>query len=263
MKKKIFVGLVFAVIMLAIVLAFISTAKAEEVVITGYGSGETAVKGDIEKQAKIMIESWGNKKPAKIIIKGFADITGKAAENDAIARDRAREMEAFIKENINAEKITARSKGDSENARKVVVYVEFAPPIVEVSAAPEVKKKNEVTNHILFVAISVMIVMFLIVTVRSVRIKKARSEVTPQSFVTISRRPIQVTINGEIYNFYPEVTEDGRFKTFYEIEHGKFMFVSGEKELKKSLKSSLKKDKELLGKLLTQGDKSQPRLEIS
>ena len=272
--NKIFWRVVVIVVMVFIILAISVTAKAEEVVITGYGSGETAVKGDIEKQAKIMIESWGNKKPAKIIIKGFADITGKAAENDAIARDRAREMEAFIKENINAEKITARSKGDSENARKVVVVVEFAPAITPaVFQAPITLVKFE--NIVLMFWLAMLVVMAVIViimTVRMVRAQRAakvakqleaeaRSRITPQSLVSIARRPVQITINGEAYNFFPEMAEDGRFKTFYEIEHGKFMFVSGEKELKKSLKSSLKKDRELLGKLLTQENKNQPRLE--
>lgn len=270
MKKKVLFGVLMVVVMAFIVLTISVTAKAEEFVITGYGVGETAVKGDIEKQAKIMIESWGNKKPAKIIIQGFADITGKAAENDAIARDRAREMEAFIIENVNADKITARSKGDSENARKVVVVVEFAAPVAVVTVIPD-SQAEKIFYIFLSAMLAVAAVIVIIMIIRLVRSRKAlkvakqleveaRSRITPQSLVSISSWPVKITINGKAYNFFPETAEDGRFKTFYEIEHGNFMFVSGEKELKKSLKSSFKQDRKLLGKLLSQEDKNQPRL---
>lgn len=260
--KKVF-GLI---LMLMFVLVLPAYCAAEEFVIAGYGVGETAVKGDIEKQAKMMVESWHTKKPIRIIIQGFADKSGRTAENDNIARNRAREMEAFIYERIDANKITARSKGDSENARKVVVTVEFAAASASASAAQPVTPAmaSYLTEAAKIFLISV-IVAFAVVTPIVIwfwlkrRNKKSvateapiadGSKVDPYPKTTLSYMPVKITIKEVEYDFFPEVTADGRFKTFYEIKPGRFMFVGTEKELKKSLRTSFKKNPELVDKLI-------------
>ncbi|MEI6597154.1 MAG: OmpA family protein [bacterium] len=257
--RKVLLGVVFVVVMILIIFAIGSTAKAEEFVITGYGSGETAVKGNIEKQADEMVKSWGVKKPVKIIIQGFADKAGKTAENDTIARERAREVEAFINEKIDAGKITARSKGDLEDARKVVVTVEFVDvsasvpdqPIVFDSDLLSLLKKLTVLQKIwlgismTFCALAIFILPLFVVRYFENRRKVERS-------TTVSKKPIELTINEQKYNFYPEITATGRLKTFYEPKPGKFMFVGTEKELKNSLRSSFKKNSTLVQELINE-----------
>ena len=249
-------------------------SAAEEYVITGYGSEETAVKGDVEKQANKMIKSWGKKKPVKIFIQGFADKTGKTAENDSIARVRASEMEAFINERVDAGKITARSKGDSEDARKVIVKVEFV-----VGSAKEL-----VLNVILIGAVVIFLIILFYLAVRLIRSKKEKEaaekaekvewdKLSPKNIekpqfekypeTSVSNKPVEVTIDGQKYNFYPEIATDGRFKTCYEIENGRYMFVSTDNELRKSLKSSFNKDKGLFQRLIDETRKDQVRLELA
>lgn len=125
--------LVIAIVALLIAPVVAVAAEMLEFTVAGYGPRQFAVVGPIERQANEMIKSWGTKKPAKIIIQGFADKIGTAAENENISRDRAHEMKAFLENKTNA-KIIARSLGDSENARKVVIRVEFVAALTPTPA---------------------------------------------------------------------------------------------------------------------------------
>lgn len=262
-RKKVLAYVIIAAFAIIILLTlFVTGATAEEFAIIGYGSREFAVKGDVEQQALKMVESWGAKKPAKIIVQGFADRTGKTAENDTYARDRASEMRAFLETKTDA-KIIAMSKGESENVRQVVVTVEYV--VVPVPALAEKPKKGSFLKAaLIFMLIAIFLVAIgLLIFSWSGRRKKkagakanAESAENPRSEQTSIRfaGPVKITINGVEYNFYPEVTlKDGRFKTFHEIEPGKFMFVGTKRELKKSLHSTFKKDPGLVEGLINKG----------
>lgn len=134
--RKVFLLLAVLALLIAAIAALLvskplTVAAAEEFPIFGYGVGEFAIKGDVERQAEQMIKGWGNKKPAEITVQGFADKTGKAAENDLVARDRAEQMMFFLESRTDVSRIASVSKGDSENARKVTVIVEFVSPPAE------------------------------------------------------------------------------------------------------------------------------------
>ncbi|MDP3956602.1 MAG: hypothetical protein Q8P97_01225 [bacterium] len=154
----------------------------EEVTITGYGSNEFAVKDDVERQAKKMVEGWGTKKLEKIDIQGFADKTGKKAENDRVARDRASEMKAFLETKTDAH-ITAISKGDSENARKVVMTVYFAGVALVPASAPVANSGRPMTAQVLYLfslimGIAIVVVMFIFLVFVLPRIRKNATDKT-------------------------------------------------------------------------------------
>ena len=69
----------------------------------------------------------------------------------------------------------------------------------------------------------------------------------------LSNVPVPITHNGHNYDFYPEIAEDGRYKTLYQIEKGRFMFVTTIEKFKESLRTSLKKDSNLVTELINQG----------
>lgn len=131
-EKVVLAAVVLALLALAI-LAFlvapVITASAEEFTISGYGPREFIVVERIERQALDMIKSWKNK-PVKIVIEGHADKIGDTANNQIYALNRAEQMKEFIKDKawdkVSDAEFIIRSKGDSANARKVVVTVEFA-----------------------------------------------------------------------------------------------------------------------------------------
>ncbi len=127
----------------------------------------------------------------------------------------------------------------------------------------QASKANEAMNLLgLCVVIAVVIVMLLVV---GVMIYKMRSK--PKSLAQtaeepeldkfpethLSDVPVPITHNGHNYDFYPEIAEDGRYKTFYEIEPGRFMFVATQDDLKMSLRTSFKNDQNLVTKLINQG----------
>lgn len=121
--SKILVGAAIVIVLLLLLFDIGATAEFQ---ISGYGSGEFALTGDQKRQANEMVESWGTKKPASIVVQGLADKSGKKAENDAVGRNRAYEMKEFLKSKGYPENIiSALSLSDSADARKVVVTVEF------------------------------------------------------------------------------------------------------------------------------------------
>ncbi len=256
---------ILAVIMLCLMAIAPAYLAAEEYVINGYGLGEYAVKEDIELQAKKMIESWGTKKPAKIIIHGFADKTGKTAENDSIARDRAQDMKVFLEEKKIDAKITARSLGDSEDARKVMVNVEFTATVpapivktVQPKPVPESFLKDALGLVGQSIALAVLIVILFFAWFFCNKRKKQEEKkveveqiVNPFPDTTTSMVPIEITVEGRSYRHFPEVTSDGRYKTFHEFEPGKFMFVPDEKSWKRSVRSTLNKNKGLIEALVS------------
>ncbi|MFH0955889.1 MAG: hypothetical protein V1801_01580 [Candidatus Falkowbacteria bacterium] len=269
-----------------------TTAKAEEFIISGYGPKEFAVKDDVEKQAKEMVESWGVKKPAKIIIQGFADKTGKTAENDSIARDRASELKAFLESKTNA-KITAISKGESEDVRKVVVTVAFA--VATAPVATETKDDQGMESFSLFLGITVAVILLLglgagiywmrrkpktetrevlvaikdlVSEVKAAQVATDKPEKLPQA--NLFSGPIPVTIKEQNYDFFPEVLEDGSLKTCHILNPGeksvKYRLVKSidrqgeprkksemEEIFRRSFRLSLNQNQGLFDELIAQG----------
>lgn len=258
------------IVVLTCWLALPVCSMADQFVITDYGLKEFAVKDKIERQAEEMVKNWGTKKPAKIIIQGFADKTGKTAENDVVARDRASEMKAFLETKVDA-KITAISKGDLEDARKVVVDVEFAVASIPVKPIPASANTSKEpagwSEDIIPVLLLLGLVMSLILLffafaywariykkLRKAKImsgaEKIEQTVDPYPTTTTSNTPIEFTFCGQSLRCYPEVTGDGRIKTFHELEPGKFRFVSNEQEWKKSVRSTFNKSPDLIPRLV-------------
>ncbi|MDP2737035.1 MAG: hypothetical protein Q8O59_04640 [bacterium] len=239
MKKLAMVVVLFCLLALPIY------SVAEEYTIIGYAPEEFAVKGTIEQQAKRMVESWGTKKPAKIIIQGFADKTGKAAENDKVARDRAGEMKAFLEIKTDA-KITALSRGDSKDAREVVVVAEFA------AAAPiALAKKSSVNEGInllgFCLAVATFVSLLSLIIWLFIRMKRKAKGTVGDSGIhqappTVLREtPIEVTFKSQRYFFWPEITPDKKlYKTFHEIEPGEVMMLRFNRKYKDSIVGSLK-----------------------
>jgi hypothetical protein len=250
-------SVVAIVITVTLLIFFKISATAEEFTITGYGPSEFSLIGDQKKQAKEMIKGWGNKKPVKIKSEGFADKSGTKAENNVVGRNRANEMKEFLKsEGYSENIISTLSLSDSEDARKVVVTVEFG--VVLASVAPEKSLKNEATNLLGFcigVAIAVVALSGLIAWILRMNKRKKNKiqdlRISQAPTTVLRATPIEITFNGQRYNFWPEVTNDGKlYKTFHEIEPGKVMMLKFNRKYKDSVVSSLKKMPGLYEKLI-------------
>lgn len=161
-EKVMLAAVVSALLVLAVPAFLVAPviAVAETVspfTITGYGPEESALKGDQEKQALKIIEGWGKKKPVRIIVYGFADKSGTTAKNDEYSKKRAEEVKNFFEEKYPEVKVITRSKGDSANARKVVVTVEFAA-----TTSPLLPLKFGVMILVATILISVIFVLLLL-----------------------------------------------------------------------------------------------------
>lgn len=232
--------LVIAIVALLISPVMVVKAAAEEFTITGYGPREFAVKGEIEQKAEKMIKGWGNRKPANIIVQGFADKIGKVAENDAYARDRAYEMKAFLETKTNA-KIIARSLGDSENARKVVIRVEFVAALTP-TPAPRF-------NWVVLLGVALVSFIFILPLLLMIREKRSRIRITAQP------APLKEIAAVGGYTIVI-ATVGGKWYSPFRNTDGSQIYASTKAELVSSVARCLKNQKfsEQLPDLLANGD---------
>ncbi|MDD5031635.1 MAG: OmpA family protein [Patescibacteria group bacterium] len=112
-----------------ILLAIVANIAADERLISGYGTDEFAVKGEIEVQVKILVAEIKDAQPGStnlvITIIGSADNRGISAQNDQLSKNRAEAVEGVLASEFPGAKINVVPKGDGENSRQVVVEYKF------------------------------------------------------------------------------------------------------------------------------------------
>lgn len=139
-------------VMFALVVVFVSTAVAEkrEVVITGYETGEFAVKGTIFKQVEKLVGEIKLVQPDSTILSltviGSADSRGISSQNDRLSKDRAEGVAAMLASNFPEAKINIVPKGDEENSRQVVVKYEFTKIVPDRNIAEIQSKLNSLSS---------------------------------------------------------------------------------------------------------------------
>lgn len=134
---------------------------------------------------------------------------------------------------------------------------------IEKAKVPAVVPK---TGNILFLFFAFAVILLLVFLGSVLLLRqliqriRQRKNITPNKnkIIELDKFPktqlssvsVGIVIKGQKYKFYPEVAKDGRFKTLYKIEPGKFMFVATEEKLKKSLRSSFNKNQELVNDMI-------------
>lgn len=155
MKKMMVVGMI-AVVM---AIGFLDMAVAEEMIISGYKSGEFAVKGEVEQEMmkvvkaiqaysvqrnipqEIITSSSRIKAEAgRLLIKviGSADSSGVSSINDRLSKDRAEAVAAELVSFFPEARITIVPKGDQDNLRQVKVEYQI---VLSMVSQPLTKKQ--------------------------------------------------------------------------------------------------------------------------
>jgi len=115
----------------------VTVAKAEEIVIDGYQTGEYAVKGEVKERLDGIINQLSDKQVV-ITVAGSADTVGKSMINDELAAKRAEHARAYLAGKLPTANVKASwSEGDSANARQVkVVYSIITLPMPAPAVQP-------------------------------------------------------------------------------------------------------------------------------
>jgi hypothetical protein len=123
--------------LLAAIFVFVSTVLAEEtkieIRITGYKTGEFAVKGEIAKQLERDVINPLRKRLSKekvdleIAVIGCADKTGISAENDRLGKSRADEIKLVLSGEFPDARIIAITKGDELDSKMVKIRLRIKP----------------------------------------------------------------------------------------------------------------------------------------
>lgn len=266
--KRFWLSVIAVAVLSFVFFDVVATAKAEEYVITGYGPGEFAIKGEVERQLEQLVYKLGrieqNGEGLEIKVVGSADNIGRSAANDQLAKVRAEQIAAYLETALTVflprTRIVSWSQGDQANVRQVKVVYTVIPASV---AREKSKGKQALYLFSLCLGIAVVTVILLVLGVLFYRrfiksedeiqtvIENSELDKFPQTH--LSDVPVPINYNGHNYDFYPEIAEDGRYKTLYQIEKGRFMFVTTIDKLKESLRTSLKKDSNLVTELIHQG----------
>jgi len=139
---------------LFVMLAIVANVAADERLISGYGTGEFAVKGEIEKQVKILVAEIKAAQPDStdlvITVIGSADNRGISAQNDQLSKNRAEAVEGVLASEFPKAKINVVPKGDGENSRQVVVeykFVKITPDKNLAGIEAKIDSNNKETNE--------------------------------------------------------------------------------------------------------------------
>ena len=236
MKKISFIfSFVLAAMVIVFAIAFPVMAKTEmeDVIISGYNSGEFAVKGEIENQLqKLVVDLKTRQKKdeqLQISVIGSADMTGKATANDQLARLRAEQVAAYLQANLPEAMVHAWSKGDEGNVRQVrikpVIYSvvplseqqvktleaakaqEVAPVVPKVLPPLEVPVEVPATESavdIRFIILFISILIFLLIIIiqqAKIKIKKkeAEAKAKAKAKTILEERWVEAETNGGGY----------------------------------------------------------------
>lgn len=147
-------------------------------IVSGYGSGEFAIKGEPEEtlnqgvsSVKARIKLFSDQMQLQFVVIGSADTTGNSIGNDELAGKRSEQVKAVLSANFPDAKVVSWSKGDADNVRQVRVEYKIIPtpaPVpapVPVVPAPVITEKpderKEVVLIIIFVlAASAIVILF-------------------------------------------------------------------------------------------------------
>ena len=237
----ILLGYAWGLFWLAVAISlFPGFAKCEEkeirgkFLITGYNSGEFAVKGPIEDQVmkatKEIKEKIGDRTGRlQVVLIGSADTTGTGPTNDKLARDRAVEVAATLAPNFPPEpetKIISRSRGDAENKKQVRGEWSFTP-----------KQKESWTKVILWgVILGLLIIVVLLFCFFGAR----RSKKSMQQTAEITNRWVEMLDAGKKYSVPIEVRDGKFFSPFKTLEDPtKPLFRSNFQDVKKAVKGCM------------------------
>ncbi len=161
-------------------LCSISAVAQNSFTITGYSIGETKVNDAREQliTSNVVVQiknllARANGKKISITVLGYADQTGKRADNDAIGQARAEQVRSYLLESFPEALVIARSKGDEKNSRMVTVSWDLIP----VAAAPPLKKDGHATA---FVVLAIGIFLLAVSLVRIARRKPEAPTAPPQ-----------------------------------------------------------------------------------
>jgi len=135
MKEK----LMMVAVMVAFVIGFLTIARAEEVIIRGYATGEFAIKGQTEKQLEKFVSEVRSKQNGgqlEITVIGSADMTGRSVTNDQLAKVRAEQVAAYLTTVLPKARVISWSQGDQADVRRVRVKYTITPALAAQSAAP-------------------------------------------------------------------------------------------------------------------------------
>lgn len=190
------------IIVFLIVISLPILAMAGEVEIVGFGPGEFAIKGNLETETKekiinqIASEITSQKSILDITIVGYADNTGLSSENDELGRKRAEQMKLILMQKFPTAKIIALTKGDSENARKVVVSWKINPLI-------EVYKKEK-PNQIIVILGGFLVLLLVIFILYFIKKRSRKQDLTNENIEWVS-----IKNGGETFRIPIEKIEDG------------------------------------------------------
>lgn len=183
-------------------------------IVSGYGTGEFAIKGDPEKtlnegiaEVSTRMKSISRDIQLQFVVVGSADIVGSSVGNDELAAKRAKQVEAVLSANFPDAKIAFWSKGDAENIKQVRVEYKIIPTPVPVPApvpvapAPVVVEKiveRETKSPPYFVfALFVVAIIFLFVVSRTKTNKNKRATETT---LEVDGYKVKVGMNGKFYH---------------------------------------------------------------
>lgn len=279
------------VIYLATVISFfllcgVSFAAEETTrIISGYQTGEFAYKGEVEKTGNDIIaeiKSISDDGENIIIrIEGFADVAGKTAGNDALARLRAEAVSEEFRYQLHRAQISIVSKGDSQNVREAhATFYRVAPAVPAVQEVASVVAKTEAQSLVnsqtiataggafAFVVIAAVIFLFCarrrrMIAIEHNSVAESNNDVfdaeivewRPQRLLTTRRRQVFVTIEieGKKYNFFTYENPDHKVEALHVNKIGNLESFHTIPDLCRSVRSTLKKQPELVEQLLASG----------
>ncbi len=225
-------AIVLAIIVLPIAIFFYSKpAHGEKLetfagsfIISGYGRGEFAIKGEPEKtlnegiaDVKALPKFAGDSQMHFICV-GSADVIGSSVGNDELAAKRAKQVEAVLSANFSDAKIVAWSKGDADNIRQVRVEYKIipvptvatpqAPAVVEKVVEKVIESKSSRIEFYLLLGICVMgfILIFWIIGRRKGQNKKVESET---QWLEVNGCKVKVKVKGRFY-YSPFTSRSGQ-----------------------------------------------------
>lgn len=200
--------------------------------------------------AKIIPRSLGDTENARQVRLTVLDYVPAPAPLPVIVAKELSEQEI---EKVVTKTITQMAKKEAAEVVEI--------PAITPKPKPSMRLKILVSGVVVLISL-LTIIFFSVIMRRKRKNKEAKAkveaeakaktepEVDPFPDTTISTVPIEIIIAGETYRHYPEVTGDGRYKTFHELESGKFRFASNEKDWRRSVRSTLNKNAEMVKKLV-------------
>lgn len=167
---------------LPLVLLFfsISALAQNSFTITGYSIGEQKVNDARERLITSNVVTpigsllaHANGKNISIIVLGYADQTGKHADNDTIGQARADQVKSYLLESFPEAFIIARSKGDEKNSRMVTISWNLIPA----ATTPPLKKDG---NAPVLAVLAMATFLLAVGLVRIARRNRKALTATPQ-----------------------------------------------------------------------------------